>query len=215
MKFKSRTYSMAVADDNGICASQTPAAGGVQSLTLNGALVSGGVATMDVPRILSVTSAGDDSGRTFTFTGTDRHGFTITEEVTGGNVAAAYTTKCFKTITGVTTDDDTAGAVIVGTSDAMFSGWHNVDRSGDNYGFSVEVSAGASLKYQVQYTRSDIFLRGFRETDAVVTDITGILDASSDGVFPGTVRAVRVRLLEYASGSIKFNFFPPNSSRLF
>ena len=52
------------ADDNGIAQSQTTA--GAADLTLNGALVSGGVATFDSPRQVIITSAGNDTGVTFT-----------------------------------------------------------------------------------------------------------------------------------------------------
>ena len=52
------------ADDNGIAQSQTTA--GAADLTLNGALVSGGVATFDSPRQVIITSGGNDTGVTFT-----------------------------------------------------------------------------------------------------------------------------------------------------
>lgn len=106
-------------DADGVCASQTPAAGDEQALTINGALASGGVATFDQPRNVVVTSAGNDSGRTFTVTGTDEYGQTVVEAITGANAGAASGKKAFKTVTEVLTDDDTAGAVTVGSGDVL------------------------------------------------------------------------------------------------
>ena len=59
------TFASLTDDDNGICASQAKVGAG--ALTLNGALVSGGVASWTDAQIVTVTSAGNDSGITFTF----------------------------------------------------------------------------------------------------------------------------------------------------
>lgn len=101
-------------DADGIAQSQTPAGGGVQSLTLNGAAVVTGVAYLGYRRTVTVASVADDSGRTFTVSGTDANGTTITEAITGANAGTATGSKEFLTVTGVTTDDNTAGAVTVG-----------------------------------------------------------------------------------------------------
>lgn len=101
-------------DADGIAQSQTPSGGGEQSLTLNGAAVVTGVAYLGYRRTVTVTSAADDSGRTFTVTGTDANGTTITEAITGANATVATGAKEFLTVTGVTTDDNTAGAITVG-----------------------------------------------------------------------------------------------------
>ncbi|MGA1112040.1 MAG: hypothetical protein ACO3VO_10630, partial [Ilumatobacteraceae bacterium] len=71
------------ADADGVCQSQTPAATGEQALTINGALSSGGVATFVAARLITITSAGVDDGRTFTVTGTDVNGNVQTETITG------------------------------------------------------------------------------------------------------------------------------------
>jgi hypothetical protein len=100
------------ADADGLVASVTPAAGGVQSLTLL-------TETLDVPRNVTVTSAGDDSGRTFTVTGTDVYGKPVVEAITGANAGAAAGAKAFATVTSITTDDDTAGAITAGWGDVL------------------------------------------------------------------------------------------------
>lgn len=114
------------ADADGVCQSQTPAAGGVQNLTINGALSSGGVATFVAARLITITSAGADSGRTFTVTGTDVNGFAQTEAITGPATTTVTGTKYFRTVTQVSVDANTAGAITVGMSnssvDVIFAG---------------------------------------------------------------------------------------------
>ena len=95
------TFSFAAADDNGICTTQTATATGGSSLTINGALATGGVATMDAPRHVSVTSTGNNSAKTFTFTGTDRFGNAITEALSGPTGGTVNGTKNFNTVTAV------------------------------------------------------------------------------------------------------------------
>ena len=56
-------------DDNSVCLAQAVAS--AKALTLNGAYVSGGVATMDYARRLDQITAGNDAGITFTYVGTD------------------------------------------------------------------------------------------------------------------------------------------------
>lgn len=106
-----RTYvslgSPVAADPDGLVESVTPAAGGVQSLTL--------VANdLDVPRNVTVTSAADETARTFTVTGVDVYGHKLVEEIAGANAGAAVGDKAFARVSSVTVDDNTAGAVTVG-----------------------------------------------------------------------------------------------------
>jgi hypothetical protein len=113
------------ADADGVCQSQTPAAGGEQALTINGALSSGGVATFVAARLITIASAADDSARTFTVTGTDVNG-NVQTEVIAGPATTVTGTKYFRTVTEVLVDDDTAGAITVGMAnnslDVVYAG---------------------------------------------------------------------------------------------
>lgn len=112
---------LATADADGVATSQTPLAAG--AMTLDGALVSGGVATMDVPRRVIVTSAGNDSNKTFRITGTNSDNNPIRETITGGNIAAVATVQDFKTVTEIYASAATAAAVIAGTNGVASSPW--------------------------------------------------------------------------------------------
>lgn len=120
------TADTTAADPDGVCQSQTPAGGGLQALTINGAESSGGVATFTAARFITITSAADETARTFVVTGTDVNGDAQTESITGVDTAAATGTKHFRTVTSVTVDDDTAGAITVGMAnnalDVIFEG---------------------------------------------------------------------------------------------
>ena len=141
-------------DDNGISVTQTPAAGGVQNLTITGVLATGGVATMAEAQIITIDSTGNDLGRTFTFTGTDADGHVSSEAVTGANAGAADTVGHYKTITSITTDDDTAAAVIVGPIGANGAVTKSIrvnrnQTSSFKLGLYVTLSASPTLTYTV------------------------------------------------------------------
>lgn len=102
-----------VTDDNSICLSQDP--GGAGNLTIDGIYASGGVATPDYPRAVTITSAGDDSLITFTITGTDENGAAQVEPLAGTNAGTATSTGYFATVTQIAVDGNSS-AVIVGTA---------------------------------------------------------------------------------------------------
>ena len=107
----------AAADPDGVCASQTP--GSATNMTINGALADSGSVTFDQPRNLTIASAGDDSGKTFTVTGTDETGTAQTEVITGADTATATGSSFFATVTQIATSAATAGAVTVGSGTSI------------------------------------------------------------------------------------------------
>lgn len=213
MRPKRVTISLAAADDNGVCQSQTPAAGGSQTLTINGALATGGVATMDVARHVSITSAGNDSGRTFTVTGTDRYGNSISESITGPNTTTVNGSKNFLTVTQVAVDDDTAAAITVGSADEADTPWIPMCRwvKPFNVNIGCVLSSTANLAFEMEHTFSDVQAEGFEEEDAVAIG-SGIYTRTSTGAVDSTVVeydqpvvAVRGAITSYAAGSVTFN----------
>lgn len=105
-------------DADGVCVNAS--ATGAATLPATGALVSGGVATFDIARNVTITSTGDESGITFTVTGTDHYGETLVEAVTGPNNTTVNGVKAFKTVTSVAVDGaTTSSAVDVGMGDVM------------------------------------------------------------------------------------------------
>ena len=72
--------------------------------------------SVSIPVQVIVKAGGDESGRTFTITGTNSEDATITEEVTGPNSSTSTTEQYFKTVTQIAVDAATAGAIEVGTA---------------------------------------------------------------------------------------------------
>jgi len=103
-------------DADGISAAA--AVGNNASLTLGGALTSGGSATFDAGRIVTILSAGDDSGISFTVTGTDVNSDSQTESITGANAGTATGSKYFKTVTAIAAVGDPAGNASAGINNS-------------------------------------------------------------------------------------------------
>lgn len=116
------TLQFAASVANGICLAQNPVAAG--ALTLNGALVTAGVATMDAARRIAIASSGADGALVFTITGTDRYGSPQSETLTGvTSVNTPYTAYDYLTVTSVTTSAGSAGNITVGTNGVGSSPW--------------------------------------------------------------------------------------------
>lgn len=145
---------LATADDDGVAQNQTPGAAG--NLTLNGALVSGGVATFDVPRRVLLTTAADESGKTVTVTGTDRSGQTQTETLTGPNATTGYTVKDFKTVTQVAVSAAFTGNIKVGTNGVGSSRWVSLNYNAGAFEVAVAVKVTGSVVYTVEKTHDNI-----------------------------------------------------------
>jgi len=103
----------AAADPNGISTAATIS--GAANLTINGALADGGSVTMDCPRNVTILSAADDSGITFTVTGTDESGTAITEVITGADSTTATGSSFFQTVTQIATSGSSTGNVSAGS----------------------------------------------------------------------------------------------------
>lgn len=112
------TYRIApaVLDADGIAVAQAVLT--ASNLTIAGALASGGVATFDVPRAISVTSSdAGDTTQTATFTGTDFYGLAQTEVLAFNGAATISGKKAFKTISRVAISAALTGNGSAGTLD--------------------------------------------------------------------------------------------------
>jgi hypothetical protein len=112
---KSRTFGTVDATDaDGLSTAAT--IGSATTLTLNGTLIADSVYTTgaNIGQIITILSAADDTGVTFTTVGTDANGDALTEVITGVNAATASSTGYFQTVTSITTDGATTGNVSAG-----------------------------------------------------------------------------------------------------
>jgi len=95
------------------------------ALVIGGALADSGSVTLSHGRLITILSAGNDSGISFTVVGTDVNGDSQTETVTGANAGTATSSKYFKTIASITAVGNPAGNVSAGinasAADAIFT----------------------------------------------------------------------------------------------
>lgn len=140
------SLNLASTDADGIVTSTTPVGAG--SIALDGVRVSSGVAYFTNARTVTVTSVSNEMARTFTITGTDARGVVITDAFTGANAGEARSNRRFLTVTSVSVDAATAGAVEVGCdriyANAIVRG--NTFRNGiltDIASYGIELNANA------------------------------------------------------------------------
>lgn len=145
------TLAYAAAAANNIALSQSPGAG---AITLNGALVVAGVATLDAPRRILFTSGTSDVGITFTVVGTNSSGNPLTETITGGATVAS-TTQDFKTVTSVTHSGSVAGTLTIGTSGVGSSPWLNIDNAANPISISLAAVVTGTINYSCEFTMDD------------------------------------------------------------
>ena len=193
---------LAAASANNIALSQTPSA----AFTLNGALASGGVATLDVPRRVLFTPSGNESANTFTIVGTDLAGNTQTDIVAGGNATATYSALDFKTITSIRAASGAAGAITVGTNGVASSGWVRLDEWALPQ-IALQTTVSGTVNYTVQQTLDNpnsptaptlpYLVTWFNSPDAALVSATGGVQ-SNYAFCPAYVRV----LLNSGTGSV-------------
>lgn len=104
-----------VGDVDGLVTGFSGAAG---AIPMDGALVSGGVATFDVPRAIVVDSGGADTS-VITITGTDVFGKVMKENITANGTTAVNGKKAFKTVTGISGSLTAANGIFIGTTNIL------------------------------------------------------------------------------------------------
>jgi hypothetical protein len=191
------TKALAAASVNNVAQSQTLAGAG--NFTLNGAAVAGGVAVLDTQRRVLISSAGNDSGITFTVFGTTQSGAAIQETVTGANAGAAATNQDFLTVSKVSASGATASTVQIGTNTTGSTPWVLVDAHVTPAMVGAAVIVGANPPtFIVEYTYDDFLnlavgtfpnsLSG--NTPAALKNAS----ASGDGVFNFPFRGLRLTI---------------------
>lgn len=140
---------LTAASANNIALSQTPAGAG--ALVLNGSLVVKGIAILDSPRRILITTA--DTTHTFTITGTTPTGTLLTESflVVGGST---YSTLDYATVTSITISGAATGAVTVGTNGIASSPWVRLDEWANSH-VSIQCDASGTVNYTLQSTMDD------------------------------------------------------------
>lgn len=137
---------LTAANDQAVAAAQSPT-GTSFTLTANPVV-------LDAPRQIVITSAGDDSGITFTVTGTTFSGQAASEVLQGTNASTVSSVTMFATVSSIVASGAIAGAVKAGTTGVATSRWVRFD-SWANAQSAVQVDVSGSVNYTVQVTMDD------------------------------------------------------------
>jgi len=180
------TMQLPAAVANGI--TLVGAAVGAGDMSLNGGLVSGGIANLVVAQRVGIVSAGNDSGVTFTIYGTDRKGRTQNEPVTGKNADTAISKKDFLTVTRISRSGSAAGNVTIGTVGRGSSEPMIVDRFVNPAEYAAAVATnGVGTTYSIEESLDDMT----PDWDMTTNDPTWFQSqgfASENGNQRGTIR---------------------------
>lgn len=152
MAMKSLQLVAAVA--NGIA--QAQAVAGAGNLTLNGSLVTSGVAIMDVARRVGLVSTGaGDTTQTATLTGTDRNGNVTGEVIALNGTTAVQSQRDYKTITQIAISAATAGNISAGTTTVASTEWFVNNHDVASWALAGAVSGPSGTTYTVELTWDD------------------------------------------------------------
>lgn len=208
------TKQMAAASSNAIATSQSP---GTAALTLNGAAVTAGVATIDtataanvaIGRRVIITSGGNDSGITWAVVGTNSTGNPITDAVTGSNGGAAQSNLDFVTVSSITPSAAVATTAIAGTNGVGSTPWNVLNWRGYsplNLGMAVELVSGAA-NFTIQHTYDDPnnLPTGVNYPLAFSSPIIAAAAATIDGAYTTPIVAVRL-LINSGTGPLRVRF---------
>ncbi len=181
---------------------------GASDVLINGALASGGVATLAQAQIVGVTSAGNDSGLTFTIYGT-YNGQSISEAITGSNAGVAVTTLYFDTVTRVTTSGATGSTgITVGTdsADGAVTDMVVADWRQRPFNVGMGVTIDGTMTCTVQHTFDDIYTVNPADLVWHNTDGLTAITATDEGNFAFPCRAARLQITAYTSGSAELAY---------
>lgn len=190
-------FSFPAVDRDGICAAQTTAGAG--ALTINGALLDlpatmqgdARVVLPGIARVVSIYSTGNLSGLTFTVTGTNLRGATITEDITGPNNTTVEGSTEFHSITGVSADGAVGTAAEVGTGSTGSTNWYRTDDFADIANISIGLAITSTASVTVQNTFDDANVAAPTTTYNHPTLAAVTASAESNYAFPpGWVRAI-------------------------
>ena len=195
------TRSQPAASGTSVAAAQLLNASGV--ITLNGALVSGGVATLTVPAVLTVFSE-KTATVNFVVTGTAPNGASQTETLAVTASGTVTGSLSFATVTSVAASAPTSATISLGNGVPGYTAWIPLDIYTPNQVTNISNKVSGTVNYSVEYTNEDPFNTGIQQL-AVPHPNASLTAATGDETqFTTTLmRAVRLKI-NSGSGSVRF-----------
>lgn len=155
---------------------------------------------------VTITSAANLSALTFTLTGTDAEGRTISEAIVGPNATAVTSVKYYRTVTSLSASS-TVGA------NTFELGWTALARTPiypvnayGTVGAAIAVDIGGTVTYSGNATNGDVF--SLASDTLLFTAITGMAGATADAsvVAPLGSTGLRVSVASHTSGTLAITY---------
>lgn len=153
MRTVSISKSLAAGVVNGIAQGQSAAAAG--NLTLNGTLVTGGVANLGSQRRVVITSAGNDAGKTATIIGANGTGTPRSEIITLGSAAAVVSVNDFLTVGTIAVSGSIASTVTVGTNGTGSTDWIMPSFHLTPFDVTLDTQVSGAVTYTIEGTQDN------------------------------------------------------------
>ena len=143
------------------------------------------------PTTVNITSVGNDSGRTFTVTGTNTADGAVTDTITGANAGTATGDQIFKTVTQIAVNGASAGNVSAGpaeSADAIGTAT-SIGTSGSMVATDAAVAAGEAYFYWIRFVSEEGVAGPFNSLSAICSDFkSSVSGFSSILLFPTASR---------------------------
>ena len=182
---------------------QTPTGAG--DLTITGALATAGVADLGAVTAPTIYAVSDESGKNFTFYGTDYYDMAITSAALAGPTAGATVTSLtsFKTITRIAVSAATTGAVEAGVAGTGISRAIPMDIHQSAFNVALVLDVTGTIDCTVQHTHADPFSATFNNYTATWLnhDTMAAKTADDDDNYAFPVRAIRLKVNSSSSGT--------------
>lgn len=195
IKTKRLAFTPVTGSATNIKSAGTP--GGAGALTLDGALVSGGVVpAQNMAYMLLFTTTADDSAKTITIVGTDADGAAQTEALTAPNATTKQSTKYYKSISSISVSAGFTGNLSIGTSNATSCA---VSQTVLVDSYSPYTTLAADISGTINFTLQKCYENPNRgETPNWVTaQAAGTVDVQT--LITGPVAAVRLLINSYTN----------------
>lgn len=145
-----------IIDADGLASAQSLSAAG--NLTLDGALISDGVwSTSGQGLQVAITSAGVDTGVTFTVYGLDVDGKSVSDSVAGASASAATVSTYFRKVTAIAASGATAATVTAGFLGSGSTPTYVVNYKMRSFAASLAVDVTGTIDGTVQHTFDNVF----------------------------------------------------------
>ncbi len=169
--------------------------------------------TNPTPQHLTILSAVDDSGKTFTITGIDREGVALSEDIVGsaGGPGTALGTKNFAVVQKIVISAASANNVSIGVNGLCESRWIILDRSNRDFNVGLGVSLSGTATYAVQHTFENVFDLGEDGVTAHTHSTLTGQTANADGNYTNPAFACRLDVTAHTSGTVTLNVIQAGS----